>query len=628
MAATVTNVGTNSSTSSSSTITLGSVTASVGDWLVVFVAANNAGAGGATAATQSASDGAGNTYTLRGSVLVRDPGNANDGCEFARFTCEVTSALSGGTITVNFSPNVTSKAILAYRVQPGAGETIAYSLASTGATGRSTTQGSGAAGTDANEYAFAGNAIETNTTVTGDSDTLDGSWSTMVTAVANTGSDLTSMTVTGQWKGPGTSLNFQNRATTTAAAKDFAGGALVLSSIAAASDVDVDVIPGALEVDGAIPTVAVSDNKSVSVVPGAAEVEGAVATVSVSDHKTVSVVAGAAELDGAIPTVALSDNKSVAVVPGAAEVAGATATVSVTDHKTVDVVAGAIEADGAVPTVATTAHQFVDVVSGALELDGAQATVVATADIFVDVVAGAAEVAGALPVVTVSDHQTVSVVPGSAELDGATPSVIVGQYVNVVPGAVELEGAIPTVAVSDHKTVDVVSGSIEIDGATPTVVVNVIVGVVSGVIELDGATAAVVATDNITIEVEPGTIHLIGSTPTVIGSVVVPPSAGAKGGGGARRQERGSAKVRRREVDEMVEGAYQRILAKRAEAEADPVPPSPKAVLRAIKAEPDGSAVTLAQVKAAMLRLDSILERLQAEIANDDEEAAFMLLAA
>lgn len=349
MAATVTNVGTNTSTSSSSTLTLGSVTASVGDWLVVMVAADNAGAGGATAATQSASDGAGNTYTLRGSVLVRDPGSAGAGCEFAQFTCPVTSALSGGTITVNFSPNVTSKAILAYRVQPGAGETISYSLASSGSTGSSTTQGSGSAGTGANEYVFAGNAIETNTTVTGDSDTLDGSWSTMVTAVANTGSDLTSMTVSGQWKGPGTSTNFQNRATTTAAAKDFAGRALTLSSTVAA--ITVTVVPGAIEADGAIGTVTASDNKSVAVVSGALELDGVTATVSVSDNKSIAVIAGAIEADGAIPTVAVSDNKSVAVVPGAAEIAGATATVAATDHKTVDVAAGAIEAAGAVPTV-------------------------------------------------------------------------------------------------------------------------------------------------------------------------------------------------------------------------------------------------------------------------------------
>lgn len=238
MAATVTNVGTNTSTSSGSTLTLGSVTAAVGDWLVVMVAADNAGAGGAIAATQSVSDDAGNTYTLRNTVTIRDPGSANAGCEFAPFTCEVTSALSGGTITVNFSPNVTSKAILAYRVQPGSGETISFARASaTGSVGGSTTQTCGrSVSVDANEYIFAGNAIETNTTVTGDSDTTDGSWSTMLTAVANTGSDLTSMTVSGQWKGPGTSLNFQSRATTTAASKQFAGRALVLLCEATATE--------------------------------------------------------------------------------------------------------------------------------------------------------------------------------------------------------------------------------------------------------------------------------------------------------------------------------------------------------------------------------------------------------
>lgn len=237
MALTITNVGTNNSTSSSATLTLGSVTADVGDWLVVMVGADNNGTSGAASLSTTMTDdasGGGNTYTNRGGVINQDPGSAAAGVSFSMWTAEITNALSGGTITANFSPNTASKAILAYRVQPGAGESVTFSLVDTGGTGSATTHTAGTAGTDAGQTVFGGSAVETNTTVTGDADTLDGAWSTQLSAIANTGTDLTSITLTAQWK-TATTLNFQNRGSTTAAAKDYACNSLVLGFLAAAT---------------------------------------------------------------------------------------------------------------------------------------------------------------------------------------------------------------------------------------------------------------------------------------------------------------------------------------------------------------------------------------------------------
>ena len=235
MAATVSNVGTNTSTSSSATLTLGSVTASVGDMLVVFVAADNNGTNGAATLTTTMTDSGGvNVYTNRGGLINNDPGAARAGCTMSMWTCKVTSALAGATITSNYSPNTTSKVIGAYRVQPGAGQTLNFVSVGAGATGSSTTQSSGTVSVDGGQgvewIIFGANAIETNTTITGDSDTTNGNWSTQLTATANTGTDLTSMAASAQWKIP-TATGNQDRASTTAASKDWAANYLILNCV-------------------------------------------------------------------------------------------------------------------------------------------------------------------------------------------------------------------------------------------------------------------------------------------------------------------------------------------------------------------------------------------------------------
>lgn len=55
-------------------------------------------------------------------------------------------------------------------------------------------------------------------------------------------------------------------------------------------------------------------------------------------------------------------------------------------------------------------------------------------------------------------------------------------------------------------------------------------------------------------------------------------------------------------------------------------PAAVKAVAKAVRAEPDAPKVTLAQIEASMRRV--IAEMAALEAANDDEEAAFMLLVA
>jgi len=234
MAATVSNLNTNNSTSSGATLTVGSITASVGDWLVVMVASDNNGTNGAASLSTTMTDnaaGGSNTYTNRGGIINQDPGAAAAGASFSIWTCQVVRPLSGSTITANFSPNTTSKAIIVYLVQPAADEGIEFVSVGAGGTGSGTTQtGANAVSVTNGDMIFAGSAVEASATVTGDSDTTNGNWSTAYQAVANTGTSGTSMTMTAQHKTVSATGN-QTWATTTSGSQDWAANYLILRAI-------------------------------------------------------------------------------------------------------------------------------------------------------------------------------------------------------------------------------------------------------------------------------------------------------------------------------------------------------------------------------------------------------------
>jgi len=199
MALTISELGKNNSATSTATLVVTLTQgASVGDMIVVCVAADNQGSAGAISIA-SVTDSKSHTYTSRVS-RNNDPGTASSGASVAIFTAPVTTAMTtSDTVTINFSPNTTSKAAVLWEIAAGATEFPKY-LSNGGSTGsgtnpslQSTSIGSG----DAVIYAL---AAESNATLTGDSDTTNGNWSTLYTDVGNTGTSLTSMRVGSQYK--------------------------------------------------------------------------------------------------------------------------------------------------------------------------------------------------------------------------------------------------------------------------------------------------------------------------------------------------------------------------------------------------------------------------------------------
>jgi hypothetical protein len=225
---TITDLANNRDTTSSATLVTGAtVTANAGDWLVAIVAADNAGAAGISSIS-SVQDSAGNGWTQR-ALINRTAANAtNDGASLGIFTGQVINAPSGGTVTANFSPNTTSKAIEVYRVQPGAGEAVQFVAAdAAGLTGSTTTHNANIVSVSSGDTIFGAAAIESNLVLTADSDTTNGSWSSLIRRLADTTIDATSMQCASQWKTVTGSGN-QDWAVTTAAGKDSARSYLIL----------------------------------------------------------------------------------------------------------------------------------------------------------------------------------------------------------------------------------------------------------------------------------------------------------------------------------------------------------------------------------------------------------------
>lgn len=147
--------------------------AAIGDLMLVFITADNAGASGASAIS-SVTDAKGNTYTAVVSKNQTPGSSANDGLTVAIYKSVLTTALSTtDLITVNWSPNVTAKTIHTAKVT-GANTTALSSGSNSGA-GTTYTVGPSASMTSGQLIiCLAGNESATAPAI--DTDTTNGSW--------------------------------------------------------------------------------------------------------------------------------------------------------------------------------------------------------------------------------------------------------------------------------------------------------------------------------------------------------------------------------------------------------------------------------------------------------------------
>jgi hypothetical protein len=187
----VANLGTSAAVPSSEASTTITTTAgaSVGDLVVVRVAADNSGTAGA-APTLTVTDTRSNTWTTETAALA-DPGNVNAGaCAFIAWTNVTTAIQTSDTITLAWSPNVSAKAATADAYAGFTGVDTQEVTASGTGTAVSVASNSVASGA----LVVVAVAIEARSSgATNDADTTNGTWDANTILTADSGTGNTSM---------------------------------------------------------------------------------------------------------------------------------------------------------------------------------------------------------------------------------------------------------------------------------------------------------------------------------------------------------------------------------------------------------------------------------------------------
>lgn len=201
IAATASNAGNGNQTSATTlVITVGGGNVAVGDLIVVYIAADNAGTSGASSIS-SVTDSGGNSYSQI-KLQNRTAGSvAADGCTCAIYASVATTGLTSGssTITVNFSPATTAKAAR-YQAFSGVGA-LSTSVPAVSSSGSGATYDATALNpTLSGMLVVACAANESATAPAADSDTVGGAWNGTTQSSAGSGGDATKMAVRSAYK--------------------------------------------------------------------------------------------------------------------------------------------------------------------------------------------------------------------------------------------------------------------------------------------------------------------------------------------------------------------------------------------------------------------------------------------
>lgn len=411
MALTGTNRGTGNHNTSAVSFTLnpGSNFAA-GAMAVLCVAADNNGTNGLAMATFSVTDTLGNTWTRRSSPLY-DPGAAGAGVEGAIFTTPMNGGtlVTGTVITVSFgSTSVTAKTWTLIEVLGSTG-TPTFKTQAVG-TGSATASPTVTTSSLTNTTLVVGAVFVeggTTLTLTGDSDTTNGNWST---AQSNKiGTTAAGSGIISQFK------------TVTATGTQTYNPTLGLSSDCIAA------------------WISIGENVSVSPGTGAITYTGIAPTTSSTNNTFASPGTGAIVYTGIAPTAFSSDNQSAAPGTGAIAYTGQAPTISITDNQVAAPGTGQIAYNGQAPTIDITDHQFAAPGTGQISITGIA------------------------PMVVITDHQVAAPGTGQIVFGSEAPVVNITNNTYAFPGTGEivitghrpviLTGALGNFSIFSHKTI-------------------------------------------------------------------------------------------------------------------------------------------------------------------------------
>jgi hypothetical protein len=378
LALSITNRGTGTHNTGATSFTLSPASNfASGSTAVLCVAADNSAAGGTTNDFTTVTDTLGNTWT-RQQNPVFDNGAASAGVQGTIYTSELTSALQTGTvITVNFGSSPVAKTWTLTEVAPAAGKVARYRTGGTksaGATGTAATSGA-TASVNVGEVLVAAIFIEAGTTqtCTGDSDTTNGTWSTL--QYTEIGSTTSGSCIASQAKLQTTTASTQTHDVTLGISSDYHAAHVVLQELTVHTPLTASA--GSVTVTGTAATPIAARATAAS--SGAVAVAGT--TAATTAGRAVAASAGSYAITGTDATLTYNESSGYTIPADAGSVAVTGTAATLVRSRLVTASAGALDVGGTsaglVVSRATTAS------AGSITLTGAAASlarvIVATA---------------------------------------------------------------------------------------------------------------------------------------------------------------------------------------------------------------------------------------------------------
>lgn len=173
------------------------VTAAIGDTLIVVASGDNRGGATEGLPAGAITDSASHTWSRLG--YQKSTASANTACEVAVYGTEVTTAMSGGTVTLTAHADCIAKSFHVWRFR---GPSTTVRAASVGAEGTSTTPSVTHTGPVNTDLVIGAVAFEgpLGDSVTADADTTNGTWSAVTKHGTSEGTVVSNVAHAAQWK--------------------------------------------------------------------------------------------------------------------------------------------------------------------------------------------------------------------------------------------------------------------------------------------------------------------------------------------------------------------------------------------------------------------------------------------
>lgn len=466
-----------------------------GSFGVLLVTADNGSSGGATNDQNATlTDSLGNTWTKRTSAIY-DNGAASAGIQGAIYTssCSAGAPQTSTTIPVATATAIVAKGWSLYEVIPSGGNTVAYfdGGVGTAATAANPTQVSSSVLVgDVSFFAYHGENVSA---VTGDADSTNGTWGTLVSVTV--GTTTSGIRHASQHKIQTTTASTQSW-TPTVASQDCVTAFVVIHEV-----VNTSLSPSVAALTTAMQTSPLGFGLSPSVAslvttmrtpplgfgfsPAVASLTAAGVAPTLTIGQTVSPSVASLTATGIAPRV----DHLIASVPASLTATGIAPTLTISDNQSASPSVASLVTTGVAPrldlslpttiaslaltgqtsTVTATAHVSVSPGIATLTATGETSTV--STPVTVSPAAASVAVVGSVPSVDATAHVSASPSVGTLTLTAATPTVTVSSGNTVTPSVATLTatGVAPTVTASDHVRLTPSVASLALSAQTPTV---------------------------------------------------------------------------------------------------------------------------------------------------------------